>query len=163
MDSLSAITPYVSRYAQKHLSNKITKVAFVICALTSIQMLARSIEKNRNFKNNLGGGVFYGLCATNILPGSAIAGTGIHTVYSLIKGDEEDLLTSVVLIKTCEITGDYVLIPFFEIVDKVAGPIIKQLSLLSPAWYGTACLVTLIGGYLTLSKGLPLLKRGIGN
>lgn len=52
----------------------------------------------KSFGANLGGTLFYGMLASNLLPGGPLIGAAIFTVYSAIKYEEQDtyLITKII-------------------------------------------------------------------
>ena len=60
----------------------------------------RTTAENKKDKNSLsahlGGALLYGLCGTNLIPGSAIIGAGIFTLHASISSNPTDLTSRAV-------------------------------------------------------------------
>ena len=121
--------------------------------------------KREEFSADLGGAIFYGMCATNIVPGSAVVGATIYTVYSFLKISDKrggDYLTAFVIGKSLHTIADWVIQPLFkhfifpltERIWNVVSAILKRISLPKhPIWWGVAVLVLAFAFY----KGSSLL------
>lgn len=73
---------------------------------------------------NIGGAIFYGVAAANILPGTAVLGAVTFTLYSLFFLDEEDYFLTEVIHKIT----DKVIIPIVDKVCDCLNPIITAIS-----------------------------------
>lgn len=120
-----------------------------------------------NFSANLGGVLFYGICASNVIPGIAALGAVIFAGYSIFKRDAaDDYLTTQFIKHTDKVVSDLVT-PSLDFVVATASNLLKAalktmtkvhellstvtdaiLSVISlpehPVWIATSCLVTAI-------------------
>lgn len=111
----------------------------VICAGAAIEMAIRTIvdlgkiiqrgADDRVLKDlsaDLGGMLFYGLCAVNIIPYAAIIGAAVFTIYSISSCENQDAyFASVFIGKPIKWFGDKVAMPFIE---KVLWPVIQTIG-----------------------------------
>jgi len=152
----------------------------ILCSAASAEMLIRAatgrsannprdviadLDSPRNLSANLGGALFYGLCAANIVPYTAIAGAVIFTGYSLATGANRDayslskvvhqiyqytiipLLDHVVFPLT-EWAGKHVIIPLAKTIREIGAAIANLVELPEhPVWYGVAALVASAAAY----------------
>lgn len=108
-----------------------------------------------NLSANLGGALFYGMCATNILPGSAVIGGAIFIIHSILSCTNDDAyLSSKIIGKPVHFVVKDVLLP---LIDKVASAVFNVLLKLGdllliplkhPIWAG----VFLMGAAITTYK-----------
>ena len=124
-----------------------------------------NVDKNE-FSNNLAGALFYGLCATNYIPHTAVAGGVVFAAYSLGKwGGKNNYVCTEIFNRTLKGINDYILKPLGDYVitplidhvltpiwnnvvtptvkgiANIAGAIFNLISLpTNPAWYGVAIL-----------------------
>src|ERR1700733_6636743 len=103
----------ITNYISLHHAWKLTLGSAILCAAVSVETGLRGItdifqlmvykdqdakvkgEKERikyNISADLGNAIFYGLCAANIIPGSAILGASIFTIYSCCVTDSKKSL-----------------------------------------------------------------------
>jgi hypothetical protein len=128
-----------------------------------------------NFSANLGGAVFYGLCAANILPGTPVIGAAIFAIYSITKDlKEDDYLTTKFLSHTFTLITDAldyvgtkiigpILKPIVEllidVIEKIAEVVLAILRVIPlpehPVWIATGILVTAI---VVVKVALPALR-----
>jgi hypothetical protein len=166
----------IANYMSVHHTLQVTLGSAVICAAVAAETGIRSVydifklislnsenqdEKDavkRNISSNLGSALFYGLCAANIIPGTAIMGAVIFTIYSNCVTDskkslQEEYLISKVIAQPCHFLVKKVIFPIaenvvFPVVQKVASctyHILKQIPLPThPIWIGSALLVSTI-------------------
>jgi hypothetical protein len=91
-----------------------------VCLLTTTPAPDALDTLKNNFSANLGSAVFYGLCAVNILPGSAAFGAAIFALYSMGDLKSDDYLMTKLLNHT------YTLI--INITSPIVTPIVNALS-----------------------------------
>lgn len=122
-----------------------------------------AVDKDE-FSSNLAGALFYGLCATNYIPHTAVAGGVVFAVYSLGKwGAKNNYICTEIFNRILKGINDYILKPLSDYVitplfkdvltpiwnnvvtpivrgiANVAGAIFNLISLpTNPAWYGVA-------------------------
>jgi len=149
-----------------------------ILDLGEILRRGRNGRALNNLSTDLGGAIFYRCCAVNILPGAAIIGVAIFTIYSISSCDNQDAyFTSSVIGKPINWIGDHVvvLIAFkiiapvtlavieivlriFSAIAEVIGNILKAIPLPeSPIWIGVGCLGAAV---LVVKVVLPALGLG---
>jgi len=117
-----------------------TVAGTVVCAGAAIEMairtiadvgalLRRGVDRQAVLKNlsaDLGGAIFYGLCAVHILPSTAIIGAAIFTIYSIGACDNQDAYyTSQLIGKPIQWLGDNVVMP---VINKIVWPILKTIG-----------------------------------
>jgi len=96
------------------------------CGVAAVEMAARTFydisqlrmggeQIQRDLSADLGGTIFYGLCATNVVPYSAVAGAGIFACYSIsaYKG-QRAYVVSKVFGETAELIRDWAIIPLWN-------------------------------------------------
>ncbi len=171
LPNLNGIAPFIAG-AQNYYSNKWSLGGGVGCAIVAAEMAIRAvgdlIEKgrleegqtkdsvSRNFSANFGGAIFYGLCAANILPGTAILGSLIFTVYSFAVNKREDnyLATKVIreselkvlnfVLDILQVAWDWVIYPVADALRRIFSTVFDLLVPKHPIWIGVALLVTAI-------------------
>ena len=87
----------------------------------------------KNLSKDIGGTLFYGLLAANIVPYTAIAGASIFVIYSLLRGDPKDYpdayLTSKAIHKSVttvfNFVKDHIISP---IAEHVLWPLCKKIG-----------------------------------
>lgn len=120
-----------------------------------------------DFFNDLGGAVFYGLCAVNYLPGTALLGALSFTLYSIV-GDvnEKDYLLTRLLNHTyttfCAPVVDTVCISLCTAINKISDVVTQIFSYINlpvpPIWVAVALLGTATLGVMV---GYPVLRGAI--
>lgn len=117
------------------------------CAIRAIGNLVELIfsdeqkkETGRNdFGANLGGAIFYGMCAAHVIPGSHIIGAAIFTIYSIKKCDTENAYFAAQLIgKPIKAFCEKVLPPVLDKVFTIAMNLFSTLN--HPVWIGVVTL-----------------------
>jgi len=120
--------------------SKYTKVCGGLCGIAAAEMAIRTIsdlnnivtgrdgdteKHNYNLSPNLGGAIFYGLCAANVLPHTALIGSAIFTIYSAAKywscreaERSEHMYVSSILIAA----------PVDALITKIAWPILRDIA-----------------------------------
>lgn len=171
----------ISNYVSVHHASTLTFGSAVICVAASAEMGIRSaidalklmgvVEKKKdedasyNFSANLGGALFYGLCAANIIPGTAIVGASIFTIYSICvhsstKSVEDEYITSKVIGTGADLTNrlfswtwkhivspvlDNVVFPVLKKIGEAVTCILSHISMPEhPIWYALGLLATAI-------------------
>ncbi|MGZ3732767.1 MAG: hypothetical protein ACXU9U_03385, partial [Parachlamydiaceae bacterium] len=143
-----------------------------ICATAALEMAIEIIkgipclasqekDVHENFGKNLGGAIFYGLCAANIVPYTPLVGAIIFAGYSIVKCEEEDAYV------TAKWIGNLLRPPLERfvlplgkwliknIISPLAGKIAEVVTGIfnlislskSPIWFGVAALVVTIVAY----------------
>jgi len=116
---------------------------------------------------NIGGAAFYGLCALNLVPGTAIVGAAIFTAHALIL-DDHTHLTSRVVKEIGTRAYNHVIEPAWtNIVQPVAQRIYDFIVTVlqhihlprHPVWYGVALLATAI--WFKYGYDIPALMNDI--
>lgn len=112
-----------------------------------------------NLSANLGGAIFYGLCAANPFPGGAALGATIYTIYSFC--NPSAYFTAGIINDTAHFIHDWMITPFNEKIfeplgEHVIEPLIKKIAFVfrttfalmlkiplpkHPVWIGIAILV----------------------
>ncbi len=136
--ALSMGSESISSYLQLHYISKISVGFGLICCAAVAEMASQiffkdlpGIIKNRdnhdpetlkkhryNLSVNLGGSIFYGLCALNYIPATAIIGASIFLIYSTVVCKEKDAY------QTSKCLGN-----FIRICGKdIAWPVLKKIG-----------------------------------
>ena len=156
-------------------------VAAIDMAQRAVRDLGRLQEAEglQDFSANLGGALFYGICAANIVPYTAVLGAVGFSAYSLAFKNDRDMyatskiwgnflqtiidytfvpLADHVILPLCNWVNDHVLTPLARTIMDVAAAIFKVISLPQhPVWYGVAALVALAVTYTVFPGALPFL------
>jgi hypothetical protein len=120
--------------------------------LYSIATEENNKDAKRSLSAHMGGAAFYGLCALNLVPGTAIVGAAFFTAHAFMLDDHKEL-TSWAMKKLGTLAYDHVIEPVWtQIVQPVAQRIYNFiLTVLEhihlprhPVWYGVALLATAI-------------------
>jgi hypothetical protein len=121
----------------------------------------------RSFSANLGGAVFYGLCATNLIPGTPIVGAVIFAAHSVLTDGKNSYISWAVK-ELCQRTYNHILVPAW---NEVIGPLVRRIydvivAILArislprhPIWYGVALLAAAI--WIKYGTDLPALMNDI--
>jgi len=107
----------------------------VLCAAAATEMVLQTIGEAvsylsngpvsmNNVSANIGGAIFYGLCAANIIPGTSFLGAFIFTCYSIIKNHTAD---DYVLTKFLQHTFTLITDVTRSVVDNVIAPLYKKI------------------------------------
>jgi len=130
----------------------------------------RDARGQRELSENLAGACFYGLCAANLLPGTAVFGGVVCLLQGLLRGNSDNpYYLSRAIFTVADLTWttlstiadwtivplwNYVLFPVLEKIANVARAILKLIPLPeNSTWYVVALLVVGIAAY----KGIPAL------
>lgn len=123
----------ISNYASSHYSSPFTLGCAALCAVPALETALHALnnfritvsssnskEKEKAWTNltqsDLPWSILYGLCATNLIPGTAILGAGTLMVHSYMTGSETDAyLTAKCITKPAA----YLLSGSVEIIGKV--------------------------------------------
>ena len=172
----------ISNYVSTNYASKFSLGSAIICGGAAIEM-ALNIFKDindkahkrpnamKNLSANLGGAIFYGLCAANVISGTAIVGAAIFTIYSLVKcNDADTYLSSRLIGKSIRYIYTEIFSPVVHKIAKIVGDILKPIfngiySVLKqihlpehPIWYG----VFLLGGAILAYKfAIPVLFKAV--
>ena len=145
-----------------------------MCGIVAVEMAFRAIQSSwknewKGVSENLGGAIFFGLCATNVVPFSTVIGGGGFTLWALLSYPNPDLCMSGKVI--AEIF-EWAVKPFWNhgvvplskwLWNHIITPVAKTIMALvekilgifhlpsHPVWYGLAILVIAI----VVTKGLP--------
>lgn len=163
--------------------SQISLGAGIIGGTAALEMFVRIFKdiKDRNMENlskDLGGTLFYGLLAANIVPYTAVAGATIFITYSLLYGkkhqyNNDPYLTSQAIHKfvntllnrvikpIAEKVSDVVEFVFNKIIWPAVSGIAKAFSFIipkEPIWFGVTAVVILIAGYYFV----PMLMKPVG-
>lgn len=158
-------------------SGKFTKACGFITAAAGIEMAIRSVGDifaivhnpvsealKYSLSANLGGTLFYGLCALNPIPGVTALGGMIYTLYSL--ANPGYYFSSKVIYKSVEILNN----SFQFVTESVIAPVIRKTAFIfkkvfeiilsiplpkHPVWIGVALLVAAIATY----QGIQYLRN----
>lgn len=155
----------IKNYVHDHYPSRTAMVTGAFCAAAALEMAilvpynisqinhaaGGAIEQLKyNLSANLGGAIFYGLCALNVIPRTAALGAGIFTLYSLIHFQEEGAyFTSRIIGHTAKFISREILLP---ISDHILVPVIRKIGNVANA------LITLIG---KLIVNMPLPKHPV--
>ena len=171
----------ISNYVSIHHAWNVTFGSAIVCAAASAEMGIRAaidvlkmmgtIEKKQNedvsynFSANLGGSLFYGLCAANIIPGTSIVGASIFSIYSVCvydpkKSVEDQYITTKIIGAGADLaktllnwTWNHIVSPICEhiicpVLRKIFNVVTTILSYISlpkhPIWYALGALATAI-------------------
>ena len=174
----------IKDYVHDNYPSKTAIAGGLVCAAAAIEMAvlaSYNMSQINNVANgaleslkynlsaNLGGAIFYSLCALNIIPRTAALGAGIFTLYSLIIFQSEGAyLTSLLIGKTVKFISEEILVPICEHllipiirrIGDVAGRLIALIGKLivkmplpkHPVWVG----VLILGSAIAVYKfGIP--------
>ena len=132
-------------------SSYLTIGSAAICLTAATEMAIKTIfDKNKeNISADLGEALFYGLCATNIIPGSAIAGGIIFSLYSLVYAPtflkEKNTYKSSLLLKNIIKEPATLLYNVISKIGEITFKILSKISLPKhPVWILTGTLVVAI-------------------
>ena len=138
----------------------------IVCAVSALEMTIRAvydavmIGKNStnsttphhdNLSADLGGAIFYGLCAVQPLPYTAVVGSIIFVAYSIFKTlTDEDYFIARFLKGTAEKISNLATPIIREFVWPLIEKVIDAISYIRncismpehPVWYGVALLIT---------------------
>lgn len=164
----------ISEYCKKIWPSKLELGAGVICGAACTEMALRAFSglvematthgeitflAKEALSANLGGAVFYGLCASHLLPGSVIVGAAVFTGYSAIKvlGNSHDIyVTSKIVGHSFVKLMEHVIMPTAEKVAKATQFVLDNIPMPHhPIWLGVALLVFSIGAYQFTKKCTP--------
>lgn len=129
--------------------------------------LDKKTDMSYELSKNLGTAIFYGLCAAEVIPYSTPIGATVFTVYTLVRGGDNDAYyTSQILKKPVTLLASGVAWPVVKATAKIAGnilltaaemagSILKNIPLPNhPIWVG----VVLLGaGGLVYNYSLPVI------
>lgn len=169
----------IKEYVHNHYPTKTAIVGGVICAAAAMEMAILvpyhitqihhaangALEPLKyNLSASLGGAIFYGLCALNIIPRTAAIGASIFTLYSIgnfqyegayftsrVIGNTVKFITKEILSPLCE----HVLLPIIRKIAEVASKLIAFIGKLivnmplpkHPVWIGVLILGSAIAIY----------------
>lgn len=166
----------VASYISLHHAWKFTLGSALLCAGVTVETSIRGVydifqlmaykgedaqEKEKikyNISANLGSALFYGLCAANVIPGSAVLGAAIFSTYSCCvtnsqKTIKDEYVLSKMIGQPCHWVVDIVVVPVCE---KVIYPIVKTIGEVAyniitsiplpkhPIWIASAVLLSAI-------------------
>ncbi|WP_420420595.1 hypothetical protein [Simkania sp.] len=133
-----------------------TLAASSLCAVTACEMAIRTIgdlgnkisgskheDLDWNLSANLGGAIFYSLCAANLVPGSAKIGALSFSFYSITDFSHcpDRYLTSRIIDNIFK----EALLPIIERVSELTSLILSRIPLpVTPVWWAIAALSTAI-------------------
>jgi hypothetical protein len=165
------IQSFVQATIQSYPSNLILGSA-AICATATLEMAIETIrgiprlaskerDDHENFGKNLGGAIFYGLCAANIVPYTPLVGAIIFAGYSIFKCEEKDAyVTAKLLGNLLRPPLEHVVLPLGEwLIERIILPLAGKIAQVvadifnlislpkSPIWFGVAFLVVTIVAY----------------
>lgn len=181
----SSAAAFLGAHMAKHQVTVGAQLASGLCAATAVEMALRlagnvgsmlsgdsSEENSYEFSANLGGTLFYGLAAANIIPGSAAGALIIHSIYSVsvycLYKPEQNYLSSRVIGGAITELARNVVWPIVKTISNVVGKVFSwigdTLGLIipkSPIWLGVVILSLFTATYslaphMNLSK-LPKL------
>lgn len=170
----------IKDYIHDHYPSKMAIAGGIICAAAAIEMAVLvpynisqihsaangALEALKyNLSANLGGAIFYGLCALNIIPRTAAIGAGIFTLYSAITFNQNEAYwTSRLIGNTVRFIFNDILAPICEdilmpIIRKIGDVAARLISLIGrlivnmplpkhPVWIG----VLILGGAIVIYK-----------
>jgi hypothetical protein len=164
-------------YVNAVLSNYPTYLSLggaALCGAGAIEMAARipkdiAIRDADNLSKDLAGALFYGLCAANIVPYTAVAGAALFTVWSIGTLDERHAYKTMQAVDwTLNKVDKHIAMPLVNHVilplsEHLIEPLAKTISAIfaaifsviqlpeNPAWYGVAALVVAAVAY----NGIP--------
>ena len=169
----------IKEYVHNHYPTKAALAGGIICAAAAVEMAILvpyhisqihhaangALEPLKyNLSASLGGAIFYGLCALNIIPRTAAVGASIFTLYSIsnfqhegayltsrLIGNTVKFITKEILSPICE----HVLIPIIRKIAEVASKLIAFIGKLivnmalpkHPVWIGVLILGSAIAIY----------------
>lgn len=166
----------VANYISLHHAWKLTLGSAILCAAVTVETGVRGIydifqlmaykgedaqEKEKikyNISANLGSALFYGLCAANVIPGSAMLGAAIFATYSCCvtnsqKTIKDEYVLSKMIGQPCHWIAEKVVVPVCEkaifpavkAIGDVAYKIITSIPLPKhPIWIASAVLLSAI-------------------
>lgn len=153
-------------------ANKITVISGVGCAIVATEMALRALgdlkemfsdkpkdTTSYNFSANLGGAIFYGLCATNFIPFTPLIGLSTFVAYSIVTHHSThfslisaerylcaNLISKPVVFTAKEVVWpilNKLVLPALEKITTVVYNILRKIPLpRHPVWIGVALLVT---------------------
>lgn len=162
----------IHEYVKTHYPTHMAKIGGLVCAAAAIEMailIPSNISQIHHVAGdaldplkyalsaNLGGAIFYGLCALNIVPKTAAIGSGIFTFYSLIHFQSEGTYyTSLAMGKGAEFVTQKMILPLCEhalfpairklaemakkLIEMIGTFVIKMPLPQHPAWIGVIVL-----------------------
>lgn len=153
-------------YVSIHHAWKLTFGSAILCTSATVETAVRGVidvhkyftmktdnreevdKIRKRMSANLGSALFYGICAVNIIPGTALLGAAIFTIYSMFD-----------LNKQYDIKNDYLLsrvvgYPSLYVFENVVCPVASKISAVTqailqsipsnPAWQASGMLLTAI-------------------
>lgn len=145
-----------------------------LCAAGSIEMALRIFKDMKdghldNLSKDLAGALFYGLCAANLAPHTALLGAAIFTVRTIATYGRDDVYLTMkiygnilktawewtitplcehIVIPLAEHAWNHLISPLAQTISKCFATIFRVVKLPeNPAWYGVAALIVTIITY----------------
>jgi hypothetical protein len=138
---LIEIKDYTNKYYNKHFTSRTAVVAGMVCSSACLEMaILATVNISQinsvsgfaletlkyNLSANLGGAIFYGLSAVNIIPRSAAIGAAIFSIYSVFNFEYEGAyLTSKIIGTTVKFISEKIISP---ICKHILAPMLRRIG-----------------------------------